>query len=196
MVARFLAGAGAAAVIPVAIAWIGDVIPYERRQPVLARFISGQILGIVFGQATGGLLGELIGWRATMVVLGAVHIAAGLLLLAEMRRLQAGVRLVGRSRAGGRRRHPPTACCSSPGCASCWAAVFLEGMAMFGALAYVGADLHQRFGAGLRRLSAQCWPRSAPAPSFYVLGAGRMVARLGQPGLAAGGAVAARGRLR
>ena len=87
---RFLAGAGAAAVIPVAIAWIGDVIPYERRQPVLARFLSGQILGIVFGQAAGGLLGELIGWRATLAVLGLVHLLAGLLLLGEMRRLESG----------------------------------------------------------------------------------------------------------
>ena len=80
-----------AAVIPVAIAWIGDVVPYERRQAVLARYISGQILGIVFGQAAGGLLGELIGWRATLVMLGIVHLVAGLLLLGEMRRLKVGV---------------------------------------------------------------------------------------------------------
>ena len=101
VVARFLAGAGAAAVIPVAIAWIGDVVPYERRQPVLARYVSGQILGIVFGQAAGGLLGELIGWRATLVVLGIVHMVAGLLLLGEMRRLEAGVPAPG----GARWRH-------------------------------------------------------------------------------------------
>ena len=72
---RFLGGVGAAAVVPVAIAWIGDVVPYERRQAVLARYISGQILGIVFGQAAGGILGELIGWRATLAMLGVVHIA-------------------------------------------------------------------------------------------------------------------------
>ena len=95
---RFLAGAGAAAVIPVAIAWIGDVVPYERRQPVLARYVSGQILGIVFGQAAGGLLGELIGWRATLVVLGIVHMVAGLLLLGEMRRLKTGMPAPGRAR--------------------------------------------------------------------------------------------------
>ena len=106
---RFLAGAGGAAVIPVAIAWIGDVVPYERRQPVLARYISGQILGIVFGQAAGGLLGDLIGWRATLAMLGIVHIAAGLLLLGEMRRLKVGVPAAWPRALAPVRRRPPTA---------------------------------------------------------------------------------------
>ena len=148
VVARFLAGAGAAAVIPVAIAWIGDVVPYERRQPVLARYVSGQILGIVFGQAAGGLLGELIGWRATLVVLGIVHMVAGLLLLGEMRRLEAGVPAPG----GARWRHSAASAYSV--LQDRWArtvliSVFIEGLAMFGGLAYVGADLHQRFGLSL-----------------------------------------------
>lgn len=37
LVARALSGAAAAAVIPLSMAWIGDVIPYQHRQPVLAR---------------------------------------------------------------------------------------------------------------------------------------------------------------
>ena len=47
--ARALAGATAAAIIPLAMAWIGDVVPYEKRQPVLARFLIGQILGLSAG---------------------------------------------------------------------------------------------------------------------------------------------------
>ena len=43
--ARTLAGASAAAVIPLSMAWIGDVIRYEDRQSVLACFLVGQILG-------------------------------------------------------------------------------------------------------------------------------------------------------
>jgi YNFM family putative membrane transporter len=54
MVFRFRGGAGAAAVIPLAIAWIGDMVSYENRQASLARYVSGQMLGIVFGQAAGG----------------------------------------------------------------------------------------------------------------------------------------------
>jgi predicted MFS family arabinose efflux permease len=159
---RFLGGAGAAAVIPLAIAWIGDVVPYERRQALLARYISGQILGIVFGQAAGGLFGELIGWRATLLLLGILHIGAGLLLLNEQRRLGAGLtsprqpRWIEAARAAYRLVRLP------------WVrvvliSVFIEGMAMFGALAYVGADLHARFGLGLGMVGAFL-PRLARAP--------------------------------
>ena len=188
VVARFLAGAGAAAVIPVAIAWIGDVVPYERRQPVLARYISGQILGIVFGQAAGGLLGELIGWRATLVMLGMVHIAAGLLMLGEMRRLKVAEPVPGRA------RWRQSAASTYGVLQDRWArtvliSVFIEGMAMFGALAYVGADLHQRFGLSLGVVGALLASFGAGA-LFYSITAGRMVARLGQPGLAAFGAIA------
>ena len=119
---RFLGGAGAAAVIPVAIAWIGDVVAYERRQPVLARFLSGQILGIVFGQAAGGLLGDLIGWRATLVVLGLIHVVAGLLLLGEMRRLKIGLPVATRLRWGEACVVGLWACCRARGRASCWGA--------------------------------------------------------------------------
>ena len=146
---RFLAGAGGAAVIPVAIAWIGDVVPYERRQAVLARYISGQILGIVFGQAAGGLLGDLIGWRATLVMLGVVHIAAGLLLLGEMRRLKVGMSAAGPRALAPVRRIRLRACCRTAWVRTVLISVFIEGVAMFGGLAYVGADLHQRFGLSL-----------------------------------------------
>ena len=67
--------------------------------------------------------------------------------------------------------------------------VFIEGLAMFGGLAYVGADLHQRFGLSLGVVGALLASFGAGA-LFYSITAGRMVKRLGQPGLAAFGAVA------
>ncbi|NHZ81299.1 MFS transporter [Massilia sp. CCM 8695] len=55
---RLLAGATAAAIIPLSMAWIGAVIAYEQRQPVLARFLIGQILGAP-ALLVGGALGLL-----------------------------------------------------------------------------------------------------------------------------------------
>ena len=183
---RFMAGAGAAAVIPVAIAWIGDVIPYERRQPVLARFLSGQILGIVFGQAAGGLLGDLIGWRATLAVLGLVHLMAGLLLLREMRRLQSGAPSLERTHAVS---SSASGLLKDPWARTVLGSTFLEGIFMFGAFAYVGAELHQRFGLSLGVVGAMLASFGAGA-LLYSSMAGMLVSRFGQAGLTAVGGIA------
>ena len=191
-VTRFFAGMGAAAIIPVAIAWIGDVVPYEQRQPVLARYISGQIMGIVFGQAAGGLLGDLIGWRFTLVLMGLVHVVAGLLLLAEMRRLKIAPPTSGRVQWLG------AAASARAVLRDAWVrtvliSVFIEGMAMFGALAYVGADLHERFGLSLGAVGALLAAFGIGA-LCYSLTAGRLVPWLGQARLALiGGAILAAG---
>jgi MFS family permease len=49
VIARTVAGTTAASIIPLSMAWIGDVISYERRQPILARFLIGQIFGLSTG---------------------------------------------------------------------------------------------------------------------------------------------------
>ena len=43
---RFVSGVASAAIVPLGMAWIGDVVPYEQRQGILARFLTGQILEI------------------------------------------------------------------------------------------------------------------------------------------------------
>ena len=70
----------AAWIIPLGMAYIGDVTPYERRQQVLGRYLSGQITGQLFGQAAGGVIGDLLGWRAVFFVLAAIFAVAALAL--------------------------------------------------------------------------------------------------------------------
>jgi YNFM family putative membrane transporter len=53
--ARFVSGATIGAFIPLALAWIGDTVAYEKRQPLLARFLVGQMAGVAFGTADCGL---------------------------------------------------------------------------------------------------------------------------------------------
>ena len=65
-------------------AYVGDVMPYERRQPVLGRYLTGQITGQLFGQAAGGVLGDLFGWRNVFFILGAMFALATLGLIYEL----------------------------------------------------------------------------------------------------------------
>ncbi|RYD89345.1 MAG: MFS transporter, partial [Sphingomonadales bacterium] len=82
--ARVFAGATNAALIPLAMAFIGDAVPYEQRQSVLARFSVGQIGGVALGQLIGGLSADYFGRRTPFVLL-AVIFAVSALLLAPLR---------------------------------------------------------------------------------------------------------------
>ena len=82
---RLLGGVTAAAVIPLAMAFIGDHVPYAQRQATLARFIAGQIMGLIGGQIIGGVVGDQFGWRAVFLVLAGMFLLAGLLLWRELR---------------------------------------------------------------------------------------------------------------
>ncbi len=145
-IARLACGATAAWIIALGMAYIGDVVPYERRQQVLGRYLSGQITGQLFGQAAGGIIGDAFGWRAVFLVLGAIFAFAAIALLRELS-------------INPLTRPPPhhaartagfladySAVVGNPWARTVMLAVFREGAFMFGAFAYVGADLHLRFG--------------------------------------------------
>lgn len=188
-IARLLAGACAGWVIPLSMAYVGDVTPYDRRQPVLGRYLTGQITGQLFGQAAGGVLGDMFGWRNVFFILGAMFAlaTAGLIyeLITNPRTRPAG-RPEDRSR--GFIADYKTVLSSR------WArivifAVFLEAVFGWGAFAYIGADLNQRFGLSLTAvgLIVGCF---ALGGLVYTATVQQLVNQFGQSGLAIGGAVA------
>jgi YNFM family putative membrane transporter len=63
IVTRVITGAVTAALIPLSMAWIGDVVQIEERQNTLAKFMTGQIIGLVTGQAIGGYFADTLGWQ-------------------------------------------------------------------------------------------------------------------------------------
>jgi predicted MFS family arabinose efflux permease len=143
--ARFASGAAAGWIIPLSMAYVGDVTPYARRQPILARYLTGQISGQLFGQAAGGVLGDLFGWRNVFFVLAGMFALATAGLLFELLTNP-------RTRA---ERRPDEAgrgfvadyvlVLSNPWARVVILAVFIEASIGWGAFAYVGADLHLRF---------------------------------------------------
>ena len=128
-------------------AYLGDVIPSDRLQPILARYASGYILGQLFGQAAGGVLGDLFGWRNVFFALGGLFAlaAAGLIfeLIADPKHARARPKqpAARRSFRADMLRFFPI-----PLRAIRRDLRFLEGALAWGAFAYIGANLHLRFG--------------------------------------------------
>jgi len=186
--ARLATGAVAGWVIPISMAYVGDVTPFDRRQPVLARYASGYILGQLFGQAAGGVLGDLIGWRNVMFVLaGMFAVAAGGLVLELI--------FDPRTRSSGQSREAPrgfvadyAAVLKDPFARVIMVVGFVEAALAWGAFTYIGADLHTRFGVSFTFVGITV--------AFFGIGgliyAGlvrHFVRRLGQIGLALVGGI-------
>ena len=144
--ARIGAGMTASWIIPLGMAFIGDVIPYEQRQQVLGRYLSGQITGQLFGQAAGGIIGDWLGWRAAFFIHAAVFALAALALFRELRvNPRTRPTLQRQERARGFLADYRIVL-ANPFARFVMVVAFLEFAFMFGAFAYVGADLHLRFG--------------------------------------------------
>lgn len=187
--ARMLMGATAAGIIPLAMAWIGDTVPYERRQATLARFLSGQILGVIGGQFIGGLFTDTIGWRWAFVFICGLYLVVGMAVLRESRRNA----LTFHESPTGERRHAglvsqATAVLRAPWARVILAVVFLEGVIVFGGLAFMPLYLHQRFGFSMSAAGALLGMFGIGGLS-YISFARHFVRRLGEVGLAIGGSL-------
>ncbi|MFT4099614.1 MAG: MFS transporter [Burkholderiaceae bacterium] len=181
---RALSGAFAAGIVPIGMAYIGDTVPYDQRQPALARFMTATLTGMICGQWFGGVLAEAIHWRAPFAVLTLIFVAA----------------LVAQGRAGLLRAAPPAP--PDAGAASRasfiaqvggiaaepWARVvlllvFLEGAAAFSLYAMVPTHLHQRFGLSMT-VAGGILALLGVGGMLYTFSAARLIRRLGEAGMA------------
>jgi MFS transporter, YNFM family, putative membrane transport protein len=187
-VARFASGAAAGWIIPISMAYVGDVTPYARRQPILARYLSGQICGQLFGQAAGGVLGDMFGWRNVFFVLAGMFALATAGLVFELM-INPKTRQSGHQEESSRGFAASYAAVLS----NSWArfvilAVFVEASIGWGAFAYVGADLHQRFGLSFTAIGLIVGSFGLGG-LVYAGSVQQLVNLFGQPGLAAFGGV-------
>jgi predicted MFS family arabinose efflux permease len=184
--ARFVSGATIGAFIPLALAWIGDTVAYEQRQPLLARFLVGQMAGMAFGTAASGWLAEHFGWRAIFMALAVLLLLIAVLLFAELRSNPL-------TRAGGER--PRSILGSFARMLShtrlriLLATGFTEGLLIFGPFAFVAAHFQSRFSLG-PGIAGTLVAVYAVGGVLYALLARRAVRRLGEQGLVTLGGIA------
>jgi len=147
---RFITGAVAAALIPLSLAYIGDHIPYARRQVAISQYLTAIALGTILSTSIGGVVADYLSWRYIFLVYGVVSIVVfGLFLRAWRRTPEARpARRAATSAWSGLGEAVRTYRHALSGRATrlVMIAVFVEGLFFFGGFAYTGAFLRERYG--------------------------------------------------
>lgn len=136
---RAATGAAAAAIIPLGLAFIGDSVPYGRRQGAIAGLMGVTSLGSALSTAAGGILGGFVSWRAVFALYGVVALAVAALLF-RLPAARPAAPATARPRYGDVLRLAPAR--------RLYALVALEGTIVLGAFTYLGAFLQDRFAIG------------------------------------------------
>lgn len=170
-------GMAAAGVIPLAMAWIGDAVPYDQRQATLARLLTGTLSGMMAGQLAGGLFADsAAGWRGAFGTIAAGYCVVAALLFVRVRKVPAppagaasGVAFAGQLRS----------VLAIPWARVVLVSVLAEGIFLLGPMAYLPSYLHQRFGLTLSAASALI-ALYAVGGLLYAVAARRIVRELGE----------------
>jgi predicted MFS family arabinose efflux permease len=185
-IARFVCAPAAATIVPLGMAYVGDVVPYERRQPTLARFLAGQMTGMIAGQIAGGVIGDHFGWRTVFFVLAVVFGVAGGALMTQF-----GSNPWTRPLKRSAESRPGLVADYGKLIKSRWAlflcaAVFCEGAIFFGGFTYISADMHDRFALNFSVIGGVV-AGFGVGSILFAMSVHRLVGRLGQRGLVIGG---------
>ena len=75
---RILAGIGAGGVFPIALGLTSDLVGPEKRQIAIGRTLAGSMTGNLLGASLSGLIGDFLGWRGVLAVLGSLAVVASI----------------------------------------------------------------------------------------------------------------------
>ncbi|HQT81709.1 MAG: MFS transporter [Ferrovum sp. 37-45-19] len=146
---RLLAGATTAGIIPLSMAWIGDTIAYEDRQATLARFLAGQVLGVIGGQFIGGLFTDKLGYQYAFYFMALCYLLIGLGVYWESTRNTTTYHLRHQNAIHGGIVKQSLMVLSTPWARVVLFIVFMEGVLVFGPLAFIPSYLHHTAGLSL-----------------------------------------------
>ncbi|MGY8634014.1 MFS transporter [Bradyrhizobium sp. 14AA] len=181
---RILAGIAAGGVFPVALGLTSDLVAPAKRQIAIGRTMAGSMAGNLLGASASGIIGDLIGWRGVLVILGALGLIAAVAVAAGFR----GAALAAPPKTDLKTlRQGYRTIFANPNTRFCYSAVFVEGCCVFGLFPFIAAFL---FDLGEKSLSIAgiVIAGFAVGGLFYTLTVSRFLPRLGVKGMMIAGA--------
>ncbi|MGN1290487.1 MAG: MFS transporter, partial [Bradyrhizobium sp.] len=139
-VTRILAGVGSGGVFPVALSLTSDLVGPDKRQLAIGRTLAGSMTGNLLGATASGLIGDLLGWRGVLAVLGGLVIIVALAVAAGFR----GAALNRPTRTSLKAlRHGYRTIFTNPNARICYSAVFVEGCWVLGLFPFIASFLFE-----------------------------------------------------
>jgi MFS transporter, DHA1 family, inner membrane transport protein len=185
---RILAGIAAGGVFPVALGLTADLVAPAKRQVAIGRTMAGSMTGNLLGSSASGIIGDFIGWRGVLVILGALGLIAAVAVAAGFR----GAALTAPPKTDLKTlRQGYRTIFANPNTRFCYSAVFVEGCCVFGLFPFIAAFL---FDLGEKSLSIAgiVIAGFAVGGLLYTFTVSRMLPRLGVKGMMiAGGSLVA-----
>jgi predicted MFS family arabinose efflux permease len=183
-VTRIFGGIAAGGIFPVSLSLVSDLVGPDKRQVAIGRTLAGSMAGNLLGATLSGLIGDLLGWRGVLALLGVLVLGSSIAVAAGFR--------------GGDLARPPRAdfsairqgyrtIFSNPNAKICYGAVFIEGCCVLGLFPYVASFL---FALGETRLSIAgiVIAGFAVGGLLYTLTVSAFLTRLGVRGMMIAGA--------
>jgi predicted MFS family arabinose efflux permease len=181
---RILAGIAAGGVFPVALGLTSDLVAPAKRQVAISRTMAGSMTGNLLGATASGIIGDFIGWRGVLAVLGALGLVASVAVMAGFR----GAALAQAPRSNFKTlKQGYRTIFTNPNTRFCYSAVFVEGCCIFGLFPFIAAFL---FDLGEKSLSIAGLVIAGFAFGglFYTATVSRLLPRIGVKGMMVAGA--------
>lgn len=181
---RILAGIGSGGVFPIALGLTSDLVGPEKRQIAIGRTLMGSMTGNLLGASASGLIGDFLGWRGVLAVLGVLVIIAAIAVAAGFR----GAALTRPPRTNlSMLRTGYRTIFGNPNARVCYAAVFVEGCCVLGLFPYIANFLFE-LGETSLSIAGIVIAGFAVGGLVYTLTVSRLLPRIGVKGLMLSGA--------
>jgi predicted MFS family arabinose efflux permease len=180
---RILAGIGSGGVFPVALSLTSDLVGPEKRQVAIGRTLAGSMTGNLLGASFSGVIGDFLGWRGVLAILGLLVVAASVAVTAGFR----GAPLTATPKTNlTTLRHGYRTIFANPN-ALCYAAVFIEGCCVLGLFPYLASFLFE-LGETSLSIAGIVIAGFAVGGLLYTMTISRFLPRLGVNGMMITGA--------
>jgi predicted MFS family arabinose efflux permease len=181
---RILAGIGSGGVFPIALGLTSDLVAPDKRQVAIGRTLAGAMTGNLLGASASGLIGDFLGWRGVLAVLGLLVIAASIAVAVGFR--GAALKQTPRTNFSAL-KHGYRTIFANPNAPVSYSAVFIEGCCVLGLFPFIASFLFE-LGETSLSIAGIVIAGFAVGGLFYTMSVSRFLPRLGVRGMMISGA--------